>query len=327
MGGGPVLIVDALNLFTTHFVANPALSKGGEHTGESAGGIVGFLSSLRWIMETVHPRKVIVVWESGGSSRKRKLFSEYKAHRRPQKLNRFYSADELPDTVDNKNWQISTLVDVMRLLGVCQVYVKDCEADDVIGYISRYKLNENSQYIVSADKDYYQLLGENVSVYNPLGKRFVRPSDVTARFRITPRNFCIGKALCGDPSDNVPGIKGCGFKTLAKLFPKLTTDETVALRDVIDEAKARAAAGEKSKVVNRIAEGEDVIVRNWKLMLLDTGNLSASQVSQVNHQFDTFTPKLDKMGLMRCLVKGGLSAVDADRLFMLCATHLKSREG
>jgi len=260
-----------------------------------------------------------VVWESGGSARKRKLFPEYKAHRRPQKLNRYYE-DDIPNTVENRNWQVSTIVALLQHVPVCQVYVTDCEADDVIGYICRYKFKGLDKVILSSDKDFYQLLSDDVRVYNPMGKRFVEAPDVLERFGISATNFCTAKALCGDPSDNVPGIKGVGFKTLAKRFPKLAGDDDISTADIVAEAtRLRDPKGKGPKIYGRIVDGSDTIERNWKLMYLDTINLSAKQIKKIDHAIDTFQPKRDKMSLMRRLVKEGLSTFDVDRFFTTCA--------
>ena len=127
-----VLIIDGLNLFTRHYVAHPAVSE----NGEQVGGIIGFLYGVLNLVEQYKPTQVIVVWESGGSSRRRSIFKNYKSKRRPQKLNRYYE-DDLPDSVQNRNYQIASLVKLIDFLPVLQIYVPDCEADDVIGFISR----------------------------------------------------------------------------------------------------------------------------------------------------------------------------------------------
>ena len=100
---GSVLIVDGLNVFMRHFVANPTMSSLGHH----AGGVVGFLKNLRLLVDKIEPSEVIVVWEGGGSARRRAIYPEYKEKRKPQKLNRFYGSD-IPDSVVNRSDQVST---------------------------------------------------------------------------------------------------------------------------------------------------------------------------------------------------------------------------
>src|SRR3990167_3916395 len=116
-----ILIFDAQNIFTRHYLANGALSD----LGHQVGGIIGFLSSIKNLSETLLPSQIIVCWEgSGGATKKRNLYPEYKQHRKPPKLNRFYK-DDIPDTKENKNWQISSLIEILKYLPICQVCVSD----------------------------------------------------------------------------------------------------------------------------------------------------------------------------------------------------------
>ena len=119
----PVLIIDGLNCFYRHFVANPSMGE----NGNPIGGIIGFLKGIQLLSERYTPEDVIVIWEGGGSPRRRSVDPSYKGGRRPERLNRFYSND-LPDTVSNRNEQIAQLVKLLRTAGVSQIYMSDCEA-------------------------------------------------------------------------------------------------------------------------------------------------------------------------------------------------------
>lgn len=144
----PVLIVDSLNLFMRAWAAFPTMSS----HGYQMGGCVGFLKVLKRIVSEIQPSKVILAWEGGGSSRRRKLLPEYKEKRRPEKLNRFYG-DDIPDTSDNKNHQMVTLINILKNVPVCQVYVSDCEGDDIIAYLCRGPFRKDLKVIASSDKD------------------------------------------------------------------------------------------------------------------------------------------------------------------------------
>ena len=100
------LLVDGLNLFTRHYVAHPAMSG----NGEQVGGVVGFINNLTRLVDRCNPSNVIVFWEGGGSKRKRDLYSDYKASRRPQKLNRYYDPDLIPDSVKNRSYQFLEII-------------------------------------------------------------------------------------------------------------------------------------------------------------------------------------------------------------------------
>ena len=134
----PVLLVDGLNLYTRHFVANPSMSDLGNHVG----GVVGFLRAIQYLCDITKPYRVYVVWEGGGSKRKRDLYKNYKKGSKPRKMNRYYSEEDIPDSLNNRNYQLKTLIDILSKLPVCQIYVEDAEADDAIGYICQYKLSK-----------------------------------------------------------------------------------------------------------------------------------------------------------------------------------------
>ena len=306
-----VLLVDALNLFTRHFVANPAMSDHGYHVG----GIVGFLNTIRLMNERFSPKKVIVVWESGGSPRRRALLPDYKSQRRPQKLNRYYE-DEIPDTIQGRDNQISVIIEILKRTPVCQMWVPDCEADDVIGYLSRYSFPENKKIILSSDKDFYQLLCEDVSIYSPTRKKIITHVDVAKEYQISAENFCLAKSICGDTSDNIPGIKGAGFKTIAKRFPQMSQNQSVTIEQVVSMSKTAASDKRSPKIYSEISKNEEKIKRNWELVYLDTRNLSHSQVKRISDTLDTFATKRDKISTMRTLIREGIKTLDVDRLFL-----------
>ena len=153
----PILIVDSLNVFMRHFTANPSMASTGEH----CGGFIGFLGGLGNLCEMFSPSRLVVVWESGGSLRKKDTKSDYKNGRRPPKLNRYYE-DDIPPTAENHTMQVSLLVKALNHLPVTQVYVRDCEADDVIGYLGRYSFGTSRVILASSDRDLYQLIDNRV---------------------------------------------------------------------------------------------------------------------------------------------------------------------
>ena len=254
-----VLIFDAYNTFCRSFCAYPAMSI----HGESAGGVVGFIKSMRRIIEQLKPKKVFVIWEGGGSSKRRSLYSEYKQHRAPGKLNRFYE-DDIPDTDVNKLEQVKHLVKLLKSLPIKQVYVSDVEADDVIAYMCKRTLADVNKIIVSTDRDMYQLLDDRTVVYNLNKKSFVTPASVVSEFSIPPRNFALAKTLCGDVSDNIKGIGGVGFKTAAKKFPLLIqNDKDVLLQEIIDYSATRQ---DEAKIYKTVVEQQELLRKNWRLI-------------------------------------------------------------
>lgn len=305
---GPILLIDALNLFARHYIRNPAMSSHGHH----AGGIVGFMNALRFLVQHVHPSVIYIAWEGGGNKRRKAIFPGYKQNRRPPKLNRYYEG-EIPDSAENRVQQITALVNLLKDTPVCQIYVEDCEADDVIGYLARNRFKGKKKIIASSDRDYYQLLDEDTMMYSWTSKTLVSHHDVLNEFKISAKNFIVAKVICGDGSDNIPGVKGVGFKTLAKRFPDLASEKELSVYDIVESAKKFGPKG--PKMASNIVSNIDVIERNWRLMYLDISNLAAMQVRKIDASIDTFQPKSDKLSFMRSLQKEGLLTFDAHDFF------------
>lgn len=317
MSERPVLIIDGLNLFMRHFVVNPTLSDSGLHVG----GSIGFLNSIKFLSNRIGPSRVIVAWEGGGSSRRRAIYKNYKQGKRPQRLNRYYK-DDLPDTVENRDDQISLTIELLRNVPVEQVYVPDCEADDVISYIVKYMLKDKRIVVASSDKDLYQLLSKTTMQWSPGQKKFITIKDVLDKFDISATNFCTARCFVGDPSDGLKGVSKVGFSSLVKRFPELTSDEFVSVEDIIEKSKILV---ENSKLViyTNIVEDQDTPKRNWKLMFLDTKNLSADQIKKIQFLVNEQSVKTDKIGLIRKLQSAGIKNFDADSFYASVQANLR----
>jgi 5'-3' exonuclease len=156
------------------------------------------------------------------------------------------------------------------------------------------------------------LLDDNTKIYSLHKKKIVTADEIFEEFRIKTKNFAIAKAICGDPGDNVPGVKGIGFKKVASKIPILGSDQELILQEVFDFCQSKI---DESIIYRRIMDSVEDIKRNWKLVHLDGSMLSADQVSKVRHVIDTFTPRMDRMGLIRALVKEGIEGFDVEGFF------------
>lgn len=311
----PVLLIDAYNLFARAFAANPLMADG-----QHVGAVVGFLQSLNLLIASHRPKECVVVWEGGGSSRRRAIYPDYKSRRRPVKLNRFHEGD-IPDTVENQNWQVKLLIHAMRNLPVRQVYVSDCEADDVIGYLAKYSYSGSRVLIASSDHDYLQLVDDRVTVWSPTLKAIVTRERVKERMGVPPHNLVTARCFCGDSSDALPGVKGLGLKTLVKRFPEIAGEEEVTIDRVIEIAEQ--APPKSAKVYESVKNNAALARMNWRLMRLDVSNLSWNQVARVNSAVEAPLPEGNKIELIRSLVKAGIKTFDVDRLYLNASINLK----
>ena len=305
----PVLIIDSLNLFTRHFIANPTISINGNHVG----GIVGFLKAIQLLCERFRPSNIYVIWEGGGSPRRRKLQSDYKNLSRPKKLNRYYE-DDIPDTKENRDWQISSLIKFLKLSGIKQFYVSDCEADDVIGYLCQDIIEGKDKIIVSSDKDLYQLINSETLQWSPGQKKLISSQDVKERFGVMPENFCLVRSFVGDSSDNLRGIKGAGFKSMVKRFPEIN-ERNLLISDLISLAIEKSKLS-KLKLYREISENREIPKKNWKLMNLGYRNLSASQILRVNSILENSKQNKNKLEFIREKNRAGINNFDIERYFL-----------
>jgi DNA polymerase-1 len=315
----PILLIDLKNLFIRHYAANPDMSS----QGLQIGGIVGSLKTIRRLISDLSPQRVVIVWEGGGSTKRRAIYADYKANRKSTKLNRFYE-DDIPDTEDNKVWQMATLARLLKRLPVTQLYVQDCEGDDVIAYLCRTHFKNNKKIILSNDRDFYQLLDENTNIYSPQSKRIHTLEDVKKEFYgITPRNFALAKALCGDASDNIKGIRGLGFKTLVSRIPLLIADCDITIDQVLDYCRVRIS---EAKVMRETVENEDLIRMNWRLVYLGGSTLTNEQELKVDSLLAETIPKIDMLSFMRDLNDIGVRSINSPQEFcvsFLPLTHIQ----
>lgn len=277
------------------------------------GGVVGYIKTLQRIIEELQPQNVYVVWEGGGSMRRRSLYKDYKKGSKPKLLNRFYDQEDVPDNDDNKMRQIAMLLQLLKHTPLQQLYVQDCEADDVIAYLSRGPLGAHEKVIVSSDRDLYQLLlDDSTRIYNLHKKIYTTHGDVLKEFRVTTKNFALAKALCGDSSDNIPGIKGLGYKTVAKYFPMLGTDADIILQDVLNYASSHY---DESAIYRKVVEGTENLKRNWKLIYLDISSISHNQIQKIETQLNKEKNGPDLRGFIGLQLQHGINDIDAHALF------------
>ena len=311
---GPILLIDAYNVFARSYCVVPLMSSHGHHLG----GSIGFMKSLSMYADKFKPSRIVICWEGGGSARRRQILPEYKMNRKPIKLNRSEIYEDIPDTKQNFNYQIELLTRFLSYLPVQQLYVGECEADDIIGYICRYEFNDKEKLIISMDQDMHQLISDNTKQYSPASKKILDQNYVLERYGLSVENFVTARCFIGDTSDGIPGIKGVGFKSLVKRFPELSSDKFVSVSDILSLCNIRNK--EKSYAMFRnILENPDVPLRNWKLMYLDNSNLSATHVEKLKYATADYDIKRDKIGLIRALIKEGVDmprGFDIDKLYM-----------
>ena len=300
-----VLIIDGLNTFIRCWTSIPTLNDDGDHVG----GAVGVLKSIGYAIRQVQPTRCIVVFDGkGGSQTRKKQFSGYKANRETNKLriNRAYN-EMMNDEEERESMkrQFVWLNEILNYLPVTTMIYDGVEADDVMAYVATQLLKEDEQAVVmSTDKDFLQLVNDKTIVWSPTKKKIYNKARVKEEFGIESKNLLLYRVLDGDSSDNIPGVYGCGIKTLVKRFPELTEDTKLSVDDLFNlcEQKKVETKG-KIKLYNDILEAKNQILLNRELMQLDDVDISGQIKMQVLDRFNEPVKPLNKMDFMKILLK------------------------
>ena len=269
-----ILLIDAMNMYLRAWaIASYINSKGHE-----VGGMTGFLKSLAAVTRQFNPTRVIVVWDGkGGATNRKHINANYKANRDTAAVIKWDVYDTKEDEVESMTAQIERLQDYLACLPVTVLQIPKLEADDIIAYLAQASSKQGHKAtIVSMDKDFLQLVDQNVSVWSPLVKVLYNYETAQEKLGVLPENFNIVKALQGDKSDNLRGVKGIGLKTLIKLFPNLVSNPEVTLDEIFESGSQLLES--KKQYAQIIADWNTVEI-NYKLMDLHESVLDDSERS------------------------------------------------
>tara|TARA_R110002153_G_scaffold116492_2_gene260171 strand:- start:438 stop:1460 length:1023 start_codon:yes stop_codon:yes gene_type:complete len=283
--GERVLMIDGLNLFFRNFAMLNMVNPDGVHIG----GLGGFFRSLGALIRQIQPTQVYVVFDGAGSSNNRKnLLPEYKSGRNLQRITNWDAFDDLEDEDDAKIDQIVRIIQYLKSLPVKTVSLDKVEADDIIAYLGSVipKTPKDKVFIVSSDKDFLQLINENVIVYRPMEKEYYTESTVVEKFKMSPNNFILYKTLMGDNSDKVAGVKGLGPKKLYKLFPELS-EKDLTLNDIYDICEAKF---KENVIYARIIQTIDSLEKNYKIMDLSNPMLDENDKNYLDQVVKSENP-------------------------------------
>jgi DNA polymerase-1 len=258
-----VLLIDGLNLFFRNFAMMNIVNSQGVHVG----GLGGFMRSLGSLINQIQPTSVFVVFDGMGSSTNRKnLLPEYKSGRNLARITNWEVFEDLEDEDDAKITQIVRIAHYLKCLPVKTVAIDKAEADDIIAYYSDIlpKKYGSKCFIVSSDKDFIQLINDDVTVYRPIEREYYTKSTVEEKFGVLADNFILYKMLLGDNSDKIPGVKGLGAKGLMKKFPELA-ERVLTLDELFEIAEQKH---KEHVVYARIAFERNRLEQNYKIMNL-----------------------------------------------------------
>ncbi len=240
-----LVLIDGNSLINRAFYAMPVLTT---KTGTPTNAVYGFMNMFFKMLSDIKPTYVAVAFDLKAPTFRHKIYSEYKGTRKP-----------MPEELRP---QIPLLKEVLRLMGVAVIEKEGSEADDIIGTIAKH--TKIQTVIFTGDKDSFQLVDEETEVH--FTKRGITDVDVlnnqnfTEKTGITPPQIIDLKALMGDSSDNIPGIKGVGEKTAISLIQTYNNvDNLYAHTDEL-----------KGKLKEKIVEGKESAYLSRTLATIDT---------------------------------------------------------
>ena len=220
-----IMILDGNSLLFRAFYALPPLKT---KKGQFTNAVYGFLSMLYKIIDTYSPEYLCVAFDPQKPTFRHEKYKDYKANRQK-------APNELVQ-------QFQLIRDVLDVHNIKRVEIEGFEADDVSGTFACAAKEQGADvYLVTSDKDYLQLIDENVKVV--LTKKGITNTEemnlnsMEEEYGLTPEQFVDLKALMGDSSDNIPGVSGVGEKTALKLMQEYKSLDNIY--DNIDSIKGK----------------------------------------------------------------------------------------
>ena len=310
-----VLIVDALNAYLRAYIVDPSVST----NGQPIGGLKGFVKILQKLVRQTKPNAVVVCWDGPNGSKKRKTMDKnYKAGRKPIRLNR--SVHNLTDDeeLQNKIWQQGRVVEYLNNMPIIQTMLPEIEADDVISYVCSLEyFSDWQKIIVSNDNDFMQICDDTTVLWRPVKDEILNSKRIVEKTGIHPTNMALARAVIGDASDNLPGVKGAGFKTIAKRIGFLSESKTYTIDDVIGHCEAKSEDS-KLKFFTNVVEAKDLIEHNYKMMQLYSPQMSVQAKIHVKESVENFECDFNKTEIIKLMREDGFGELNWEEL----KTHL-----
>ena len=306
-----VLIIDALNAYLRAYIVDPSLST----NGQPIGGLKGFIKILQKLVRETKPDNIIIAWDGPDGSRKRKTMDKnYKAGRKPIRLNRAIRNLTEDEELQNKVWQQRRIIEYMNEMPIIQVLIAQIEADDVISYVTQMEHYKGWQkIIVSNDRDFMQLCDDETVLWRPTVNEMLNAGRIVETIGVHPRNMALARAMAGDASDNLPGIKGAGLKTIQKRLPFLAEDKDYTIPEVLDYC-AKSAKGSRVKFYDTVIESKKLVEHNYKMMQLYAPQMSVQAKQFTQEAVENFECDFNRTELIRMMREDGFGELNWEDL-------------
>jgi DNA polymerase-1 len=214
-----VYLVDGSGYIFRAYHALPPLTRS---DGTPTNAVLGFTNMVWKLLEETDADHIAVIFDAGRKTFRDQIYDKYKANR-----------SEPPDELIP---QFGLIREATRAFNLPCIEMDGYEADDLIATYADQALDQGADVtIVSSDKDLMQLIRDGIKMWDPMKNRAIGPAEVEEKFGVSPDKVIDVQALCGDSSDNVPGVPGIGVKTAAELIK--TYGSVEKLLDCLDQIK------------------------------------------------------------------------------------------
>src|SRR5208282_2530728 len=246
-----LILVDGSGYIFRAFFALPQMNTS---RGLPTNAVYGFIRMILKLLKDVRPSHIAIVFDSPKKTFRDDLFADYKANRA-----------EAPNDLVVQIPYIHRAVEAFRIKSLM---LDGFEADDVIGTLAKRAAQEHFIVtLITADKDFMQLVGPHVTLWDTMRDKRIGVREVRERFGVEPAALVDIQALTGDPIDNVKGVPGVGEKTAAALVQKFGgVKEIYQNLDRIEEAGIRGA----KKIAGLLREHRAAVDLARKLVRIDT---------------------------------------------------------
>jgi 5'-3' exonuclease len=302
-----ILIIDGMNTWIRVVSSIAAVNE----NGVNIGGIIGFLRSIGSNIREFNPSRCIIVFDGkGGSLRRRKIYSEYKANRTGKFKPRQVEGCELNDEQlkESMKWQLQRTIMYLEHLPIQMLCLDNIEADDTIAYICKqyFEKHDNKIRILSTDRDFLQLVSPQIEVYSPVKKVLYNLEKIQSELTLLPSNYLLYRTLTGDVSDNIEGVKGLGLKTLIKSFPEMCEID-LTLDDIFNKCEKELLNKKPKEIYKTILNTKNQILINYKIMQLHDTDISGNSKNNIIDIVNAEIKKTNKQEFKQLLMEDGLN--------------------
>ncbi|WP_276981272.1 DNA polymerase I [Johnsonella ignava] len=225
-----LILIDGHSILNRAFYAIPVLT---DSEGRHTNAVYGFLNIMFKVIDEEKADYLAVAFDLPAPTFRHKVYKEYKSTRKA-----------MPDELKQ---QVPLIKDVLNSMNIAVYSMEGFEADDIIGSLAKKYASKDTQVVVlSGDRDLLQISDKNIKIKIPKtlkGKTETRdyfPEDVLNEYKVSPLEYIDVKALMGDASDNIPGVKSIGEKTATSIIEMFKSIENAYKH--VDEIKPPRAS-------------------------------------------------------------------------------------